>query len=200
MLMAGGMKAFFDWQLKRIFFEEVWSFRSINTPSAIKERIENEFSLRSPPRSSSPFKVTVDLNGDHISVYSRRIAARFLNAYYFSGTIKESPGGSVIYGEYRSRIWTRVLLLYGLNLFLLGFIIVVVTLISTIVKLPDILNFPESASIVLGSLFFFAAFVGTAAIIYVFARGMAFFEKISRNVIRSFLEWVAKGDASPQSN
>ncbi len=190
----------FDWQLKRILFEEVWSFRSVNRPSVIKERIENEFSLRSPPRSSSPFKVTVDLNGDHISVRSRRILARFLYVYYFSGTIKESPEGSVFYGEYRSRIWTRVLLLYGLNLFLLGFIIVVVTLISTIFRSPEILNFPESASIVFGSLFFFAAFVGTAMIFYVLARCFAFVEKFGRNDIRSFLEWLAKGDASPQSN
>ncbi len=188
----------FDWQLKKWLLEETWSFPYIFDASTIKDRIVQGLSLENSSISRLRFRVTANVNRDRIIVSStkkRIVTFALSNKYYFSGNIKETPRGSVISGEYRSNKWARATSLFGLNFMLFGFI---VTCVSGLYF--ELMTSPENSEKVLDALIFFILYVGVMTIFYFLFRLITFFEKIGRSDNRGYLEWVAKGDASPQSN
>lgn len=150
------MLTFFDWQLKKLHFEEKWVFSSSLSPAQLLEIIESDLSSHDHQGHSRAFPVKVSISNFNISVASNRKLSWIMilgNNYYFLGNLDGNKGQSEISGEHRSNIWRRITLLFFLNFVILYFMGLFIGIISILNEYIGFLFSPEGMPALLELLF-----------------------------------------------
>jgi hypothetical protein len=182
------LTTFIDWQLRRVLFEETWSFFSQHTVSALKENLSKEGLLETGPAYQSG--LMIDLDGDVVTVRSRfhRIFSRTLRCnYYFVGQIRSASGGSLIRGRYRVKNLRRALSLVLLNLVSLSFIVALSVGIYGLLFLDETVSgFSGLGTYVTFFVSIFVVGLATYFVDWLLTR----IEKIGRGQIHDFLQRV----------
>ena len=194
------MLALFDWELKKLLFEESWTFSSRMNVSELRDKIARDLARGDGSVLRSKFGVTVRLSGERITVYSNKrniILLITLNYYYFIGRMGSEPDGSAIHGEYRSALYRRIVYLIVTN-WVLCFIVISLALL-VFVPLYLSVRFGVDAvdlSIMAETFIFFGGSVVVGLGFYLLAWIFTPIEKVGRDDIRKALTWIAGGGES----